>query len=279
MGDLVLGVFRSSSPAPASPPNIGDKWLFEGDSHNFGYGDRDGTGAVVYDPTCKTPAHAFCRIWQTLGLSGPTNPYSNFSTVNESAAVYQNGFSGRSLLGTLGEYNATTGRTDRTFVHFQESGSQENDGQRTASEFGDTWDDFVDAIFANTPNAIILTETAFNFRRGPPYNSDPGRDWTDYNVELRARIAARSLPNQIFLCETDRDIKLLETAIGHENVWFHSGESNPYHYKAVGNLMIALGYFKALRYDDIVLADLADIGTSVVSADWQQECLDIYNAN
>ncbi len=266
MGDLVLGVFRSSQ-AP-QPPDLGALWAGMGDSHNYGYGSEP----------CRTPFGTFCQIWQTMGLSGPTNPYTNLNRDVESAAVYQNGVSGDTLAELHTRYNAYDGRTNRTFFCFQESGSQ-GAGQTTAAEFGATWDDFIDALLANTPNCIILTETAFNFRRGPEGSDEDGRDWTDYNTELRARIVARTLPNQIFLCETDRDIKLLETAIGYTNVFWQPNESNPFHFKSVGNLMIALGYFKALGFNNLTLADLADIGTGVVSEAWQQECLDIYNAN
>lgn len=258
MGDLVLGVFRSSPPQPMA---LGDKWGSWGDSHNFGYGSG----------TCLTPYHALARIAQTKGIAGiPTNPYTNIRTSD----VYQDGLSGRSLQGTLDEYNGQGERTDRTLVLFQESGGQNNAGQTTASAFGDTWDDFIDAILANTPNATIVYETAFSFGR----EAEDFRDWDPYNTELRARVAARNLPNQIALAETDRDIKLLQAEIGAGNTWLQSNESNPYHFKSPGNLMIALSIFKALRYS-IVLADLADIGTGVVSSDWQQVCLDIYNAN
>lgn len=269
-----VSVGRSGrSSGGLTPPNLGDRWGAMGDSHNFGYGDMDSTGAVVRPATCKTPFHAFTRIWQTKGLPGPTNPYTNIRTAN----VYQDGQSGHSLAQTRTRYNAWSGRTTRTFFALQESGSQ-GTGQTTATEFGNTWDSFVDAILTNTPNVILLYETAFSFRR----EGEAGRNWTDYNTELRARIAARNLPNQIFLCESDRDIKLLETAVGFKEVWFQNSdpvEANPYHFKAVGNLMIALSMFKALRYHNITLSDLADIGTGVVSTSWQQACLDIYNAN
>lgn len=261
---IVLGVFRTSE-AP-QPVALGNKWMSVGDSHNFGYGSS----------TCLTPYHAFARIAQTRGISGiPTTPYTNIRT----SAVYQDGVSGRSLAETLTHYNGRSERTDRTLVMFQESGNQNLTGQTTATAFGDTWDDFIDAILLNTPNAIIVYETAGSFRRGPPWNSETYRAWPPYNDELRVRIAARNLPNQIFLAETDRDIALLEDEIGVTNVWWQSNESNPYHYKSVGNLMIALSIFKALRYEDLTLADLADIGTGVVSEEWQQVCLDIYNAN
>lgn len=243
------------------PVALGAKWMSVGDSHNFGYGST----------TCQTPYHAFARILQTKGVVGIRgNPYTNIGTSD----VYQNGESGRWLADTLTHYNGRSERTDRTLVLFQESGNQNNVGQTTAAAFGDTWDDFIDAILANTPSAVIVYETAFSFRR----EADEYRNWDDWNTELRARIATRALPNQIFLAETERDIELLETAIGYTNVWWQSNEANPYHFKSVGNLMIALSILKALRYT-ITLADLADIGTGVVSEVWQQECLDIYNAN
>lgn len=265
---ILLGVRQNpQEPSPPqSAPDIGSLWGFLGDSHNFGYGDG----------TCHTPGHAFARIWQTrFSGSGPTNPYTNFGTSN----IFQNGESGRTLTGTMGYYNDWSGRTTRTFLSIQESGSQ-GTGQSTASQFGDTLDDFFDAIFANTPSVKIVIETAFNFHRGVGEEFETAnRDWTAYNTELKLRVSARGLPNQIFVCETDRDIKLLEAEIGQGNVWLQPNESNPYHYKSAGNLMIALGHFKALGINDITIADLADIGTDIVSSTWQQICLDIYNLN
>jgi hypothetical protein len=236
-----------------------------GDSHNYGYGVG----------TCLTPFHAFCRIAQTRGLAGPTNPYTNIRTAN----IYQDGASGRSLAGTRTAYNAWSGRTTRTFLAVQESGSQ-GTGQTTATAYGDTWDLFYDDFYANTPNAIWLNETSFNFHRGVGEEfAEAGREWGPYNTVLRARIAARNRPDHIVICETDRDIKLLESQIGQSAVWIQPEEANPFHFRSPGNLMIALGYFKALRIHDVTLAHLADIGTNIVSSAHQQVCLDIYNAN
>lgn len=264
----LLGIRKnpSSPPPPQSAPAIGGLWGFLGDSHNFGYG----TG------TCLTPGHAFARIWETRFPSdGPTTPYTNFRTAN----VYQNGESGRSLAGTRAHYDAWSGRTTRTFLSLQESGSQ-GAGQTTPTEFGDTLDDFIDAILLNTSAIMFVMEDAFNFHRGVGEEFETaGREWAAHNAEMRARIAARNLPNQLFICETDRDIKLLEAEIGQGNVWIQPGDANPYHYKSPGNLMISLGHYKALGINDITLADLAGIGTDVVSEPWQQVCLDIYNQN
>lgn len=261
---ILLGI-RKNPEAPAPPLAFGAKMGALGDSHNFGYGSG----------TCLTPYHALCRIMQTRGIAGPTNPYTNIRSTD----VYQDGVSGRSLAGTRAHYNDWSGRVDRTFLSLQESGSQ-GAGQTTASEFGDTLDLMLDDVFGNTPSIVLVLETAFNFHRGVGEEFEAaGREWGPYNTVLRERIAARNLPNQIRICETDRDIKLLEAEIGQSNVWIQPGDENPYHYKSPGNLMIALGHFKAMGYDDIVLSDLADIGTGVVSEAWQQVCLDIYNAN
>lgn len=236
-----------------------------GDSHNYGYGEGP----------CLTQFHAFCNIAETKGLIGPTLPYTNIRTSD----IFQNGQSGRRLEGTRTYYNSWSGRSNRTFLAVQESGSQ-GTGQTTPEEFGDTWDLFFDDFLANTPNAIWLNEDAFNFHRGIGEEfEEEGREWGPYNTVLRARIAARNRPNQIVVCETDRDIKLLEAEIGQGNVWWQPNESNPYHFKSPGNLMIGLGYFKALRHHNITLADLAGIGTDIVSEAHQQVCLDIYNLN
>lgn len=257
---MMAGVLLSQPPV-----SFGHKLGSLGDSHNFGYGEG----------TCLTPFHTMCRIAQTKGIPGATNPYTNIRT----ADVYQDGQSGHTLAQTRARYNSWGGRADRTFLAVQESGGQ-GTGQTTPEEFGDTADLFMDDVFGNTPNITLLWEDAFNFHRGVGEEfEEAGREWGPHNAELRARIAARNKPNQIFICETNRDIKLLEAEIGQGNVWLQPNEPNPYHFKSPGNLMIGLGYLKALRYNDITLADLADIGTGIVSEAWQQVCLDIYNAN
>lgn len=260
MGRL-LGVFRTRLSAAAQARELGAAWMFLGDSQT----DGRATGAT------RSPVEAFCRIWQTKYPStGPTTPFTNLPS-----NPYKNGVSGRSLAESKTHYDGRAERTNRTWVHFQESGNQNLAGQATATAYGDTFDGFVTAIRANTASAVISTETAFSFGR----EAEAFRNWDTYNTELRARVATWAASSVIIpIAEVDRDIKLLGTSIGAANVWFQSGEVNEFHYRPAGNLMVALSKFKSLGYT-ITLADLADIPTTEVSAAWQQACLDVYNAN
>jgi hypothetical protein len=281
MGDLVLGVFRST---PALPMEMGAFLMALGDSQTGGRW----TGAA------KSPLHAEYRIWQTMRASGKVTGgmATPYNTIESGSNPYVSGRSGESLAQTHTHYNNVSSGTknNRTWIHFQESGDQNKDGQATASGFGDTFDAFITAIRAVTPSALISTETAFNFDRGNPHTAGAGqgsyvnenfRDWTTYNTELRARVAAwAALGVTIPIAETDRDIKLLQTAIGKSAVWFCVyNETNFAHYKGPGNVMIALSMFKALRYHDIDIDDLADISTDDCSLAHKEACLEVYNAN
>lgn len=253
-----------------SAPDLGDKWSFWGDSHNFGYG----SGA------CRTPGHAIANIWQTrFPQNGPNLPYTNFGSSN----IYQDGVSGRSLAGTRAEYDDWDGRTTCTFMSLQESGSQ-GAGQTNPTEYGNTLSSFIDAAIANALSSYILLrmviETSFNFHRGVGEEFETeGREWGGYNIVARSVIASKNKPNQIFICETDRDIKLLENSIGQVNVWLQPNEANPYHFKSPGNLMIALGHYKAIGIHDISLSDLSGIDDGIVSPEYKQECLNVYKLN
>lgn len=188
---------------------------------------------------------------------------------NESA--YVNGESGRRLQATADHYAARSERADRTWVHFQESGGQDGGGQNTAAEFGVTWEAFVRRIRAESPDAVISTETAFSFGR----EGIPGRNWDSYNAILREKAALLAQQGiTVVVAEVDRNIKALGANIGAQNVWFQSLEPNAYHYKGVGNLMVALTIFDALGYDVNTL-DLS--GITSVSPEWKAGCLEIVN--
>jgi hypothetical protein len=243
---------RLASPAaPATPVSPGSSWGSFGDSQSAGYG----TG------TSEDPMTAFRNIWDQ-DFTPPTT-------------YVLNGSGGRALAATNAYYTTRAERTGFTFVHFQESGDQAETGQTTASEFGDTYDDFITEIQGNTPNAVKLSETAFNFGRGPEGQNDPNRDWGPYNTELRARIATWAGSGvTIYLAEVDRNIKALDLLIPGD-VWFSSVEANSYHYKDAGNLMVALSYFDTLNYD-VTALDLS--GITNVTAPQKAACLQVIAA-
>ena len=57
-------------------------------------------------------------------------------------------------------------------------------------------------------------------------------------------------------------------------IWYQSSEANAYHYKGVGNLMVALSIFDALGYDVNTL-DLG--GITGVPTEWKSRCVEIIN--
>lgn len=266
------GVPDPPPPTPPSPVDLGTLWMFLGDSQTGGRA----TG------TTKAHVEAFCRIWQdtaALAALGPATPYTGLDS-----NPYRNGVGGRRLGGdnpaggtppTRVHYDGRTERLTRTWVHLQESGDQSASagvfsGQVTAEDFGDTFDAFVSAIIGNTPDAVISYETAFSFGR----EEEDNRDWTDWNTELRARVAAwadhPTTPKDIYIVETDANIKALQADIGAGNVWFQTGETNAYHFKNAGNLMVALSMYDALGYD---VGDLVLTGIDQVSTEYKDACL------
>jgi hypothetical protein len=240
-----------TAAAPSGPDTgkaaVGLLWMFLGDSQTSGRA----TGEVTSHVT------AFRAIWDR---SFPAQ-------ANEE--VHINGESGRILSATAAYYGTRSDRGGRTWVHFQESGGQAGGGQGTAEEFGATWEAFVRKVKAESPSAVISTETAFSFGR----EGEAGRNWEPYNVVLRQKLAALAKDGiKVRLAEVDRNIKALDAAVGARNVWFQSDEANLYHYKGLGNLMVALSIFDALGYD-VKTLDLGGI-TSVTAAD-KSKCVEI----
>jgi hypothetical protein len=230
----------------------GAKWMFIGDSQTAGRA------------TGETKSHhsAFATIWNANFSPAVTDTFSD-------------GQSGGYLIEHMDRYDSERRRTDRTWVHFQESGGQtsssRNTGQATAADFGATWESFVRMIKAQSPAAVISTETAFSFGR----ESEAGRNWNPYNVALREKLAALAKEGiQVKLAEVDRNIKDLGAAVGAGNVWFQSNETDAYHYKNLGNLMVALSIFDAFGYD-VNKLDMSKITT--VAADQKTKCLEIIN--
>lgn len=240
---IVLGVFRSA-PAALDP---GLKWMFLGDSQTAGRA----TG------TTESHRTAFDRIWDT---KYPSN----------SATLYQNGVSGRDLPSTVTHYNGRPERLDRTMVWVQESGNQNFTGQDTAAAFKTTLMDFWRSVNTNTPSALKIYETAFSFGR----EAEAFRNWDTYNTALReAKTELASEGITLRIIETDEAIKDLQALLTPGDVWFQAGDANEYHYKGLGNLMVAMAGFKAMNIS-LTLADLADIAE--VNDTNKNHCLTVY---
>ncbi|WP_321367889.1 hypothetical protein [uncultured Desulfuromusa sp.] len=161
-------------------------------------------------------------------------------------SVYRSGVGGCSLADSYARYLSYADRALLSWVHFQESGNQELDGQLTAAEWGATFESAMSGVAANSPGAVISYESAFSFNR----EADNYRDWTDYNAQLLTSVSV--LAGQgitVVVCDVDAKIKLLQSALTPADVWYQSYETDPYHYTATGNLMVALTVLDAQGYD------------------------------
>lgn len=229
---LFICVLFISTPA-YSAVDVGDDWGFYGDSQTD-------------DEAADSPR------WITMIAPDSVSSYWN------------GGLSASALTYGIDRYEAYTDNGDLTWVHFQESGNQNYTSQNTASAFGDTFDDAVESIETNSPNAIISYETAFSFGR----EAESYRDWTTYNTELRDRIDDfEAAGTTVILVETDANIKALQTEISDAGeVWCQSDEGCAYHYKDLGNLMVALSVWSALGYTESDL-DLTDSEITALDSD------------
>jgi hypothetical protein len=215
---------QSEPPAPIVPPAY---WGWYGDSH---------TAGREPELTAKNPRTCFRTIWEAT-LTPPTAVDTH----------YQTGVSGRRLQATL---TYLLGRTHAgtPWIQIQESGDQNNDGQRTASEWGDTFQQGWIDIEAQWPGCFKTYETAHSF--SPARKAEPYRNWDAYNVELRSRVQTLAgLGITVRLIETEYYIDLLIAQLGYDAVAFPDAHADAYHFQGIGNFCIALATFKALNYD------------------------------
>jgi hypothetical protein len=236
-------------PPPEDPVDIGDIWMFLGDSQ---------TGGRAADGSTKAHVEAFCNIWQntaTLAALGPATPYNGLSS-----NPYRDGVSGRSLYGTRDQYRTRTGGTVNintiSMIWLQESGGQSTpDGQQdTVAEFKALFKAFIIEIRTNAPNAIIIYETAFSFGR----ENDLNRNWTLWNEALWEAVAELLAEEGItvYVVDTDTYIKALQAALVEGDVdedeakaivWYPASDTQrAYHYTEVGNALIAILGYKTL---------------------------------
>ena len=236
----------TDAAAPLPLP-LGTIWRFFGDSQTAGAAEES-----------KATSHAVAmrNVWQgSFGQPWPT--------------VTVHGAGGCSLAQSIERYaNLTqTEKRDTTFVHFQESGNQQIDGQRTAEEFAATFETFVRTVSAGSPSAIISYETAYSFQR----EALAGRNWNPYNVALREKIDfLRGQGFTIFLTDTDAKVKELVATLGFGTVIKADGG----HYRGNGNLLIALSILNTLGYDVSTLS-LSLIPDDQVTPAHKQLCVSI----
>lgn len=236
-------------------PNITPRPL---PSNWFAYGDSQTSGRAS-ETNAKSPMVAFEQIWIDSKLSTPTSRF--------------NGVGGATLGDAQSRYNSNVPHSNPSWIHFQDSGFQEST-TATQALFGDTLDTFVNTAFTELTNnaSVISTETAFSFGR----EAQSGRNWNDYNDELKDRLASQKAAGKtVYIAEVDARIKQLQTQLTPGDVWFQNGEPNPYHYKGLGNLMIALAMYEAFGYDvdTLDLSGIPEEGT--ITNARKQLCLDI----
>lgn len=209
------------------------------------YGDSQTAGRET-EPTAVSPPVIFEIIWSDSGYTAPTS-------------ITTDGLGGRWLAATRTAYESDS-YAGTPWIHVQESGNQNQDGQRTASEWGATFQAFMQTIATDYPGALITYETAYSFER----EADAYRNWTSYNVELYSRVATLAgLGVDVIVVDTDTNIKALVTELTYDVVCFPDNDTNAYHYQGIGNLMVALTMFDALGYD-VTALDLS--GVNILAA-------------
>lgn len=176
-----------------------------------------------------------------------------------SADAFFDAVGGRGLAGHRTAHEADWGasgapRTGPEYVHIAESGGQDEAGQTTREQFGDTYEAYMRWINTRSPNAVISDELCYNFE---PYDSS--RDWIPYNAERVERAAVLLADGiRVNLIDTDTRIRALVADIGYNNVCYAPGHANQRHYLSAGNLMVGLAMIKDLGFDPLA-ADLSAV--------------------
>lgn len=233
---FLLAALAIGTPAYAEV-NVGTLWGFWGDSQTGG----------------RAPAESSCT--SSPEAIRNTNPVITPSVITS-------GVGGCSLAESNGRYDVHANKANRTWVHFQESGNQDMDGQRTAAEFAATFESVMINIHTDSPNAVISYETAFSFGR----EAESYRNWTTYNEALATSISTLQADGvTVVLADVDANIKALCAALGDASlVWYQSYQESAYHYTALGNFMVAITVWDALGYDVTALdySGVSDINES-----------------
>lgn len=222
------GVAVARKPAPQAPLALPDRQAWAGDSQ---------TGGRASDtPTAVHPRAAFQNIWTENSLG----------TIAFASGGVGWGVSGRSLQNTFAFLAGET-LTGPLAFFIQESGDQNNDGQRSASEFAATLKAGIIALNTDYPGSVFLYETAFNFGR----DAETWRNWDSYNAILSTAVSELASEEGIALhvAPVAAVIQELDTLIDPGLVWYQEGETNAYHYTGIGNFAVAMTHLRYQGHD------------------------------
>jgi len=211
-------------------------------------GDSQITGHGVGSLTVNNWT-AFNTMYMTLGL-GVTPTNSDYGQGGRGLAGHRTAHEG-----VWGASGAT--RTTPEWVHWVETGGQDEAGQTSATEFGTTLESYMRWIASRSSNVIISTETQFSFGREAEFQ----RNWWPYLDKLRevqGILADDGI--ELRIVENNAYILALQNRLGPENVWYPSSDvGHAYHFKDVGNVMTGMGMLhefghnvEAVNFDSII---------------------------
>lgn len=245
------------------------------------FGDSNTAGRASSTLPAISPHQVFIDIYLASGGTA----FAATPTIN--------GASGRSLANTRIYLEGRT-YAGNPWIHFEESGDQNADGQRTPLEYGATFEATCRSIYSRWPNALITAANAPNFGRAV---SERYRDWEttyqwadwgygsegaaiSYNAEMIRRIDILAVDGIIVTpCYIAERANALAAVIPGGAATLYS-DTNPYHWSPVGRLIQALETFRALNWDVSAL----DLGVVTVHTDsgtdatYKTHCLNVINA-
>lgn len=245
MADVLYTIIPSANGAQHSTHPLGD---FDANQqppqiavpvNQYWYGDSQINGRG-YGSLTTSNVTAFRAFW------------SNFFSSSVNTSIPTGGVGGRGLQATINALLSVWNqqgsgiRPGPEWVHFVETGDQNQDGQRTATDYANTVEWAIRAIRAKSPNCLISTETPFSFGR----EGEQWRDWTTYKTAMLERIALLNTEGfNVRVVDNDGYINALEGIIPANQIWYPAGHTYAYHFTDVGNLMTAVGIWWTLGYD------------------------------
>lgn len=256
-------------PVPQSGdwPTVSQPARVDLPANQYWLGDSQITGRA--NGLAQSNETAFHTLWASV----------NADPWNTSIPLLAKG--GRGLQGHWEALQARWGarmRTEPEWVHIVETGDQLEPGQRTAREYGDTFEAFMRWLFKASPQVVVSIETPFSFGRESLFFNE-GRDWTSYRVELLDR--AKKLQEEgimVHVVDTDHRIRALERLLSPGAVWFQPGTPAQYHFTEVGNLMTALSIYWHLGYDVNTINFQPLLEEGIITPSQIHACLTVLNA-